>query len=43
MFIYFLNKEFLGKDFGIGIKFEFGEGKNIVGEGIIKEILDYDS
>lgn len=41
VFVYFLNKDFLGKDFSVGKKFEFGEGNNILGEGIIKEILNY--
>ncbi|WP_010182295.1 translation elongation factor Tu [Aquimarina agarilytica] len=37
--IQFINTEFLGKDFKIGKKFTFGEGKEILGEGKILEIL----
>lgn len=36
--ITFLNKDYLGNNFGIGTKFTFGEGREPLGEGEIKEI-----
>lgn len=38
--ILFVNKQYLGDDFGIGLTFFFGEGEAILGEGIIKEISE---
>jgi translation elongation factor EF-Tu-like GTPase len=38
--IAFLNDEYLGKDFNVGTKFSFGEGKIPLGEGEIIEILE---
>lgn len=35
----FLNKEYLGNNFGVGTKFTFGEGREPLGEGEIKEII----
>jgi translation elongation factor EF-Tu-like GTPase len=37
--INFINKMYLGDDFGLGKKFTFGEGIEILGEGEIIEIL----
>ncbi len=38
--IYFLNKKCLGDDFSDGVKFTFGEGREPLGEGQVKEILE---
>lgn len=38
--IVFLNKEYLGSDFGVGKKFVFGEGPNSLGDGVVSEILE---
>ncbi len=35
----FLNKDYLGSNFGIGTKFTFGEGSEPLGEGEVKEII----
>lgn len=40
--IKFLFPEFLGKDFRIGKKFQFREGKEILGEGDVLEILQWE-
>lgn len=37
--ITFLNKKYLGNNFGLGTKFTFGEGREPLGEGEIKEII----
>jgi len=37
--IAFLNKDYLGIDFGIGTKFTFGEGGEPLGEGEVKAII----
>lgn len=37
--IAYLHKQFLGKEFGVGAKFTFGEGREIFGEGVIEKIL----
>jgi len=37
--ISFLNNDYLGKDFGIGTKFTFGEGHEPLGEGEIEELI----
>ena len=37
--IRFLHKDLLGEDFAPGTKFTFYEGKNAVGEGQVKEII----
>ena len=37
--ITFLNKEYLGKDFGVGTTFKFYESKEPLGEGEILEVL----
>lgn len=37
--ITFINKDFLGENFGEGSKFIFGEGLQTLGEGEIKEII----
>ena len=35
----FLNKDYLGSNFGIGTKFTFGEGREPLGEGEIREVI----
>jgi len=40
--ISFLYKEYLGKDFGVGKKFIFYEGKTPTGEGEVKEIIQWE-
>ena len=37
--IAFLNKDYLGNNFGVGTKFTFGEGQEPLGEGEIKELI----
>ena len=37
--ILFIYREYLGSDFGVGKKFQFGEGIVPLGEGSVKEIL----
>ena len=37
--IAFLNKDYLGNDFGAGTKFTFGEGAEPLGEGEIREVI----
>jgi elongation factor Tu len=38
--ILFLDKKYLGEDFGVDSCFTFGEGREPLGEGIVKEIND---
>ncbi len=38
--ITFLDKKYLGSDFGNGKEFTFGEGQHILGEGKIIEVLN---
>lgn len=38
--IAFLNKDYLGDNFSEGTKFTFGEGREPLGEGEVKEILN---
>ncbi len=38
--ITYINRQYLGEDFGIGKRFFFGEGRYLFGEGIVVEILD---
>jgi elongation factor Tu len=37
--IAFLNKQYLGDDFGVGAKFHFGEGREPLGEGEVISIF----
>ena len=37
-----VTKEYLGKDFGVGTKFIFYEGRIIIGEGEVKEIIRWE-
>jgi GTPase len=38
--ITFLYREYLGNDFAEGKKFTFGEGRSVLGEGVVIEILN---
>ena len=37
--IVFLNRDYLGSNFGVGTKFTFGEGIEPFGEGEIREVI----
>jgi len=38
--IAFINRDYLGNNFSEGVKFTFGEGREPLGEGVVKEILE---
>ena len=41
--IWFVVPESLGDDFGVGKPFTFGEGPSALGDGVVEEILQWES